>query len=82
MRQLFYYKVRQKFITKCVRFFITKCDDFITKCNSYYEMRLLLQIATVQLFISRFRAFSQPGSPYNLFGALRIVGENCLERVA
>ena len=28
-------------ITKCVRFFITKCD-------SYYKMRRLLQIATVQ----------------------------------
>ena len=51
--------MRQKFITKCVSFFITqcvllqnatvitKCDDFITKCKSYYKMRHLLQIATV-----------------------------------
>ena len=39
MRQLFYYKMRQKSITKCVRFFITKCDSFITKCDSYYKMR-------------------------------------------
>ena len=53
MRQLFYYKMRQKFITKC--------DSFITKCNSYYKlrrfyckMRRLLQIATVHIlfFIS------------------------------
>ena len=61
MRQLFYYKMRQKFITKCDRSLlqnatgfllqnatvITKCDDFITKCGRYYEMRRLLQIATV-----------------------------------
>ena len=30
-----YYKIRQKFITKCVRFFITKCD-------SCYKMQRLL----------------------------------------
>ena len=39
--------MRQKFITKCVRFFITKCDSFITKCDSYYKMQRLLQIAAV-----------------------------------
>ena len=27
---------------------ITKCLDFITKCDSFYKMRRLLQIATVQ----------------------------------
>ena len=27
---------------------ITNFDDFITKCDSYYKMRRLLQIATVQ----------------------------------
>ena len=26
---------------------ITKCDSFIIKCDSYYKMRRLLQIATV-----------------------------------
>ena len=26
----------------------TNCDNFITKCDSYYKMRRLLQIATVQ----------------------------------
>ena len=26
---------------------ITNCDDFITKCDSYYIMRCLLQIAAV-----------------------------------
>ena len=64
MRQLFYYKIRQRFITKCVRFFlqnatfllqnatvITNHDDFITKCASYYKMRRLLQIATVRTLI-------------------------------
>ena len=40
MWQLFYYKMRQM----C----ITKCDSFITKCDSYYKMRRLLQIATVE----------------------------------
>ena len=53
MRQLFYYKMRQKFITKCVRFLLQNttviriCDDFITKCDCYYKMGRLLQIATV-----------------------------------
>ena len=41
MRQLFDYKIRQKFITKCLSFFITKCDSFITKCDSYYKLRQL-----------------------------------------
>ena len=55
MRQLFYYKMRQKFIAKCARFFITKRDSFITKCSSYcktrrfyYKIRRLLQIPLVQ----------------------------------
>ena len=55
MRQLLYYKMRQKFITKCVGFFIKECDSFITKCENYYKlrqlyykMRRLLQIATVR----------------------------------
>ena len=30
---------------------IRKCDDFITKCDSCYKIRRLLQIATVQSFI-------------------------------
>ena len=40
-----YYKMRQKFITKCVKFFVTKHDDFIrnatfiTKCDVYYKLR-------------------------------------------
>ena len=38
----------QKFITKCASFLLKKCDSFITKCDSYYKMRRLLQIATVQ----------------------------------
>ena len=54
MRQLFCYKMQQKFITKCVCFFITKYDRFIIKDNSYYKlqqcyykMRQLLPIATI-----------------------------------
>ena len=46
MRQLFYCQMQQKFITKCVRLFITKCDSFVTKRNSYYKMRQLLQNVT------------------------------------
>ena len=38
MRQLFYYKMRQKCITKCARFFIKKCESFIRTCDSYYKM--------------------------------------------
>ena len=30
---------------------IAKCDDFIGKSDSYYKMRRLLQIATVQLLM-------------------------------
>ena len=46
MRQLFYYKMRQKLIMKCVRFFII---NFIIKApyRFYYKMRPLLQIVTV-----------------------------------
>ena len=29
---------------------IKNCDDFITKYDSYYKMRRLLQIATVQMY--------------------------------
>ena len=29
---------------------ITKCDNFITKCDSYYKMRRLLQITTVNIY--------------------------------
>ena len=46
MRQLFYYKMREKFITKCVRFFITKCDSCYKLRQLYYKMRQLLQNAT------------------------------------
>ena len=41
--------MRQKFITKCVRFFITKCDGYYKMRGFYYKMRCLLQIATIQL---------------------------------
>ena len=27
---------------------IANCDDFITRCDSYYKLRRLIQIATVQ----------------------------------
>ena len=37
MRQLFYYIMRQKFITKCVRFFITKCDSFIQNAAVFLQ---------------------------------------------
>ena len=49
----------KKFITKCKMrqvfllqnaTVIANWDDFITKCDSYYKMRRLLQIATVQRF--------------------------------
>ena len=43
MQQLFYYNIRQKFITKYVRLFIIKCSSFITVCDSYkigqYKLR-------------------------------------------
>ena len=48
MRQLFYHKMREKFITKCFKFFITKCDSYYKLRRFYYKMRRLLQIATVQ----------------------------------
>ena len=44
MRQLINCKMRQKFITKCVRVFITKCNSFITKCNSYCKIRRLFKL--------------------------------------
>ena len=46
MQQLIYYKMRQKFITKCLRFFITKCNSCYKLRQFYYKMRQLLQNAT------------------------------------
>ena len=46
MRQLFYYKMREKFIAKCVRFFIPKCDSCYKLRQLYYKMRQLLQNVT------------------------------------
>ena len=52
MRQLFYYKMqykmRQLFYYKMQ--VITNWDNFVTKCESYYKMRQLLQTATVHIF--------------------------------
>ena len=48
-RQVFHKKMQQKFIVKSVRLFITNCGDFITKCNSHYKIRRLLQIAIEHL---------------------------------
>ena len=42
-----HYKVRQLVITECDSYFIVKCDNFITKCDRCYQMRRLLQSATV-----------------------------------
>ena len=43
MRQVFYYAaVLLQSVTV-----ITNCHDFIIKCDSYFKMRRLLQIATV-----------------------------------
>ena len=48
LRQLFYYNVRHGLLQIATG--ITKCDEFITNCDSYYKVRWLLQIATVQRF--------------------------------
>ena len=37
-RHLTYYKIQQKFITKCIRLCITKCNSFIINFDSYYKM--------------------------------------------
>ena len=64
-------KCNSYFITKCDRnslqnalgfllqnaTVITKCDDFITKCDSYYKMQRLLQIATVHYLFNILRKF-------------------------
>ena len=44
--QLFYYKTREKFITKYVRSFITKCDSYYKMRRFYYKTWQLLQNAT------------------------------------
>ena len=35
MGQVFYYEMRQKFITECVSFFIAKYDSFITNATIF-----------------------------------------------
>ena len=49
MRQVFYFKMQVLLQNATV---ITYCDVFTTKCNSYYKMRRLLHIETVQLATS------------------------------
>ena len=51
-----YYKIRQIFLLQNVTV-ITNCDDFITKCNSYYNMPRLLQIATVHTISNKRKSF-------------------------
>ena len=58
MRQIFYHKMRDKSLLQNALGFllqnaivIKNCDNFITKCNSYYKMQRLLQIATVHALI-------------------------------
>ena len=52
-----YYKMRQILLQNATAILlqnatvITNCDDFITKCGSYYKMRCLLQIARVRTVI-------------------------------
>ena len=41
---------------------ITNWDDFITKCDSYYKLRRLLQIATVQTLIEIIKKFLKHSS--------------------
>ena len=40
--KIFYRKMRQKFILKCVRYLITKYDSFITECGRYYKNAMVL----------------------------------------
>ena len=82
MRQLFYHKMRHKFVIQNAFGFLlqnvsgfyykmyfatvllqnnavfTNCNDCITKCDSYYKMRRLVQIATVQNVCLKFKLFS------------------------
>ena len=60
MRHLFYYKMRQSLLQNASAFLLQnatvtkKCDDFITKCESYYKMRRLLKSASAQFFRKTF----------------------------
>ena len=63
MRQLFYYKMRQKllkmrrlFTIRCGSF-ITRCDYFITKCEGYYKMRRYKRLHLFLPFINHGFAF-------------------------
>ena len=51
-----YYKIRQIFLLQNATV-ITNCDNFITKCSSYYNMPRLLQIATVHTISNKKTSF-------------------------
>ena len=66
MQQLFNYNMRQKFITKYIRFsiinlrvllqdviVITNCDDFILKCNVHYKLKQCSQYKNVDSYLLR-----------------------------
>ena len=71
MRQLFYYKMRQNFITKCDKILlqnvigillqnvtvITNYVDFITNCDSHCKMQRLLQNALVHTHLLNTQVF-------------------------
>ena len=76
LRQLFYYKVRHGLLQIATG--ITKCDGFITNRDSYYKVRWLLQIATVQF------SLEFPSFPYKWLALLVSDGhvEMCVNKLS
>ena len=59
---LWHFMIKCYFITKCVRFLITKCD-------SNYNMRRILKIASVHVFIRKMHLFN----PWHMVGKQMIM---------
>ena len=49
MRQILLENAKALLLQNATEVYYKMHDVFITKCDSYYKMRLLLQIATVQM---------------------------------
>ena len=62
MRQLFYYKMRQKFFAKCVSFIFAEFDSLITRCDSYYKRQRFHYKMRQYIHCSQLKINDQEGS--------------------
>ena len=82
LKNIEYYKLRQKFITNCDSLFITNCDRFLLQIATAFLLQIatkLLQIATV--ITNCDKIITNCDSYYKLRQLLQIATEHKLDKV-